>query len=236
MLTGAGAVAITGLVKEHGGLRPLRLTGLAVETGEIVSVLGFDAAQAEVVVGLVTGAMLPDEGEVRVFGVPTTALETPEQWLDSLDRIGLVSTRIVLLDELSVAQNIAVPLTLDLDPLAGPVRDEVRRLAADAAIDGADLDRSARDVSQGVRVRTHLARALALKPRLLLLEHASATLAPHEATAFAAAVARVSRGRGLSILALTGDERFARRLGGRRLSWLPATGEVRTVRGWPRGF
>jgi putative ABC transport system ATP-binding protein len=227
---------VSKLVSRHGGLRPLRLAGLTVAAGEIVSVRGFDAVQAETVVGLVTGAILPDDGEVVIFGEPTTAVSTPDQWLASLDRIGLVSARAPLLAELSVGQNIAVPLTLDLDPLPAPTRDDVRRLASDAGVDDRDLDRRAGDVGTAVRIRTHLARALALKPLVLLLEHASASLDRADAAAFGQIVSRIARSAGLSVLALTSDDRFAAALGGRRMSWQAASGDVLRVRGWARWF
>jgi ABC-type uncharacterized transport system ATPase subunit len=236
VLSVAAVIAIRDVVKNYRGLRPLRVRSLVVGEGEIVSVLGFDAVQAEVMVGLATGAVLPDEGEVAIFAEPTATIDTPDRWLDSLDRIGLVSGRTVLIDELSVAQNIAVPLTLDVDPLAEPFRQEIGRLAGSAGIDTASLDRRVADVPADVRARVHLARALALKPRLLLLEHATATLTAGEGPAFGTVVSRIATARRLSVLALTADEPFAKALGGRRMSWTGATGEVRRVRGWARRF
>jgi ABC-type transporter Mla maintaining outer membrane lipid asymmetry ATPase subunit MlaF len=234
--TGADALAISNLVKNYGGLRPLRVRRLVVGPGQIVSVRGFDPIQAEVMIGLATGAILPDEGEVVIFGEPTSILETSERWLASLDRIGLVSVRTVLVDALSVAQNIAVPLTLELDPLPEPVRGEVRRLAAEAGIDETSFDSKAGAVPPPVRARVHLARALAMKPRLLLLEHASAALAEGDAPVFGTSVSRVATRRGLSVLALTADPRFAKALGGRKMSWTAASGEVRGAGGWARWF
>ena len=233
---GRAILAVRDVVKDYRGLRPLRVRRLVVREGEIVSVLGFDAVEAEVMVGLATGGVLPDQGDVAIFGEPTAAIDTPERWLESLDRIGLVSGRTVLIDELSVAQNIAVPLTLDLDPIAEPVRREVSRLAADAGIDAASRDHRVGDVPPDVRARVHVARALALQPRLLLLEHATAALPPGGGTAFGTLVSRLAKTRGLSVLALTADERFAAALGGRRMSWTAATGDVRSVRGWARWF
>ena len=73
-------------------------------------------------------------------------------------------------------QNLALPFTLDIDPVSRETRDLVTRLAGECDIEPAWLDQPAVTLPAPVRVRTHLARALALGPELLLMEHPSATL------------------------------------------------------------
>ena len=82
-------------------------------------------------VHLVTGAALPDEGHVRVAGRDTREIATDTEWLKSLDRFGIVTHRAVLLDGLSVAANLALPLTVSIDPMPDDVRMRVERLAND---------------------------------------------------------------------------------------------------------
>ena len=89
------------------GIRELR-----VLPGALVALMGLDGAGAEMFVNLVTGAMLPDDGQVRVFGFDTAAITDGDEWLRTLDRFGILSDRAVLLDELTVAQNLAMTLTL----------------------------------------------------------------------------------------------------------------------------
>ncbi len=108
---------IHGLVKDYQGLRPLRVRELAVERGRVVSLAGFDVQAAEMFVHLVTGAALPDQGDVTLFGTNTRHVPSAEAWLRSLDGLGLLSHRAVLLDMLTVLQNVAMPLTLDVDPI-----------------------------------------------------------------------------------------------------------------------
>ena len=62
------ALRITNVRKQYHGLRPLRLRDLSVETGDRVAISGLDQGAAEVLVNLVTGASVPDEGEVLVAG------------------------------------------------------------------------------------------------------------------------------------------------------------------------
>jgi ABC-type sulfate/molybdate transport systems ATPase subunit len=77
-----------------------------------------------------------------------------------------------------------------------------------------------------VRARMHLARAVALEPRLLLLEHPTATLPDRDRAPFGALVARVCAARGLSALAVTRDPEFAAQAAHRVLILQPATGEL----------
>ena len=120
-------VEIAGLAKGYHGLRPLRVQSLAVEPGEAVAILGLDAPAAEMLINLLTGAMLPDAGEVRVFGRSTASIADSAEWLGVVDRFGLVSARAVLLEPLSVVQNLAMPFSLDIEPpSAGAARARLR--------------------------------------------------------------------------------------------------------------
>jgi hypothetical protein len=66
---------------------------------------------------MATGASLPDRGDVRLFGRSTSAIADSADWLSVVDRFGIVSSRAVLLDALTVVQNLAMPFTLEVDPL-----------------------------------------------------------------------------------------------------------------------
>ena len=73
---------------------------------------------------LVTGASLPDAGSVDVFGHPTSAIADSTEWLAIVDRFGIVSDRAVMLEGLTVLQNLAVPFTLDIEPPSDESRAE----------------------------------------------------------------------------------------------------------------
>lgn len=222
------------LRKDYRGLRPLRIAALRVGEQEIVALMGIDALAAEVLVNLLTGATLPDEGEVRVFGESTRDIADGDAWLARLDRFGIVSDRAVLLEELSVAQNLAVPLTLDLNPLAGEVAAAVRRLADEVTLDPATLDTPVRRATPESRLRVRLARAIALDPRVIVAEHATATLPRASVASFACDFERVARGRHLTVVAITEDRAFAEAVADRVLTLQPATGNLTNEPAWRR--
>ena len=119
-------VEMTGVVKNYSTLRPLRVASLSIARAERVAIGGIDAVGAEVFLNLVTGASLPDSGEIRVFGRNTAAVANGEEWLASLDRFGIVSERAVILEGATVAQNLALPFTLEIDPLTADTMARVR--------------------------------------------------------------------------------------------------------------
>jgi predicted ABC-type transport system involved in lysophospholipase L1 biosynthesis ATPase subunit len=218
---------IRGLVKNYQGLRPLRIRDLVVAEGAIVALDGLDAIAAETFVHLVTGATLPDEGDVIMFGKNTRAITDGDAWLKSLDAIGMVTARGVLIEAFSVLQNIAMSFTLDVDPVDPRVVPEAGALAREVGIDAMLFDVPAGKAGPEMQMRVHLARALALGPKLLIAEHASAPLPRETVAAFGADLARVARSRGLALVAVTADDAFARAIGGQRLELAAATGELR---------
>jgi ABC-type transporter Mla maintaining outer membrane lipid asymmetry ATPase subunit MlaF len=229
-------VELRGVAKDYRGLRPLRIQQFELRQGQSVALLGFDQITAEVFVNLVTGATRPDNGDVRVFGQSTADISDGDAWLASLDRFGILSERAVLLDQLTVAQNLAVPFSLELDPIPDAVLRDVVRLAAEVGLEERDLKQPVAAVSAAARLRVRLARAVALNPRVLLAEHPNASLAADDVPAFAADFARVVAARGLAAVTLTADRTFAAAVAEHVLTLQPATGEWKAAAGWRRWF
>jgi ABC-type transporter Mla maintaining outer membrane lipid asymmetry ATPase subunit MlaF len=220
-----------GVRKQYGGLRPLRIDDLVVDAGDRVSISNLDAAAAEAFVNLATGAALPEDGAVEVFGRPTSAISDSAEWLKLLDRFGLVTDRIVLLDAFTVAQNLAVPFTLELDPLSDTVRPRVEQLARESDLQGV-LSHPVAEISPELRARIRLARALALDPDLLILEHPTASLPPLSVAAYANLIVQLADARRCAVIAITADQPFARSLGGRRMVLHLSTGVLHRFSRW----
>jgi len=221
--------------KEYGALRPLRLRELRVASGTCVALLGLDGPAAEVFVNLVTGATLPDEGEVRVFGLDTAAMTDGDEWLRALDRFGILSDRAVLLDELTVAQNLAMTLTLAIDPISPDVRSRIEVLAKEVGFGPDVLDHKVATLSPAGKLRVRLGRSVALRPDLLLMEPPTATLNRQEIGGVAADLRRLSAQRGLTAVVVTADSLFASAMTSEVLQLQPATGElVPQAGGWGR--
>jgi ABC-type transporter Mla maintaining outer membrane lipid asymmetry ATPase subunit MlaF len=226
----APVLHLSGVRKQYNALRPLRLNQLTIEAGERVALSGLDAGAAEVLVNLVTGASVPDDGEVRVTGRSTAAIADGDEWLRWLDRFGIVSPRAVLLDAVTLLQNLAMPLTLQIDPLAAEVAAAASAAAREAGIEDQWLDRPVAALPAAVKMRAHLVRAVMLDPALLVLEHPTATLEPGHGRSFGEAVARVAGRRGTAALIISEDADFSEAAATRRLALHAASGELKPRR------
>ena len=225
---------IRDLTKQYSGLRPLRIRELSLGAGERVTIGGLDAGAGELLVNLVTGASVPDQGEVRVFGARTADIANGDAWLDLLERFGIVSPRGVLLEGSTLLQNLAMPFSLAIDPVPADVAARVEALAKEC---GLDPDRwlpvRAGDLPADVRVLAHLARALAPGPDVIVVEHPTAEVAAEARAPLASTVARACEARRVTTLILTNDEAFAKAVAPRNLRLDGATGQLKPLKkGW----
>lgn len=221
------------VAKSYGGLRPLRVSRLRVEAGQRTAIVGLDRVSAEVFVNLATGATLPDTGTVTIFDRATAAITDSSEWLATVDRVGIVSERAVLLEQLTVVQNLAIPFTLDIEPPPPAERVRAEALAQEVGISEAHWATPLVNLDRLAAMRVRLGRAVALDPAVVLLEHASASLSREASAELAASVRAVADGRRIAIVALTADESFARAMGATVLAHEPATGRLKeSGRGW----
>ena len=235
-MTAPPVLHIVNVRKQYQGLRPLRLNHLSIAAGERVAMSGLDAGAAEVLVNLVTGASVPDEGQVLVLGQSTASISDGEEWLASLDRFGIVSPRAVLIDSVTLLQNLAMSLTLDIEPVKPDIAARVIELAREAGIDDESLERPIAALDTAIQARAHLVRAVALEPALLILEHPTARLAAGQGKAFGDAVARIAGARALATLIISEDAEFSAAAATRRLALHAATGDLRSPRRRIFGF
>lgn len=223
---------VDGLVKDYRGLRPLRIQKLALGPAESTAIVGLDQPSAEVLVNLLTGASLPDAGDIVAFGRSTRDISDSADWLSVVDRFGIVTPRAALLEPLSVLQNLAMPFTLEIDPLDDEARARASALAREGGFAPEQWDAPVGSLDPEARTRLRVARACALDPQVLLLEHVSAELPAAAAPALGVHVRGIASHRGAAVLALTADEAFARAVAARVLRWEPATGRLTERRGW----
>lgn len=226
-------IEVSGIRKQYGALRPLRVNAWQLPPGGRVTLRGFDAQAAEMFSLLLTGAALPDEGIVTVAGRDTRDIATDTEWLESLDLFGMVTGRAVLLDTMTIEANLALPFTLSIDPVPEEIRRAVADLADETGLGRERLSASVQSLSPADRVRLHLARALAVSPQLLVLEHVTAPLAPPDAAQLGRSLVTIADDRKLAWIAISEDEAFVEALGGTVLRLDAGTGDLKPARsGW----
>jgi ABC-type polar amino acid transport system ATPase subunit len=222
----APVLELTGISKSYGGLRPLRIQQLTVSAGQRVAILGFDQPMAEVFVNLVTGAALPDRGTVTVLGRPTSAIVDSAEWLAFVDQFGIVSDRAVMLEAMTVLQNLAMPFTLDIEPPSDQTRTQAESLAQEVGLPSAEWNTPIAKLDGAARACVRIGRALALDPVVLLLEHPTAAVDRGHVASLGSRIRAVADRRGATVVAVTADQAFAESLSGRTLDLDPATGRL----------
>jgi ABC-type polar amino acid transport system ATPase subunit len=227
----ASVLDLDDVSKDYRGLRPLRVQRLTISAGERVALVGLDQPMAEVFVSLVTGATLPDRGRVTVFGQSTGAIVDGAEWLTVVDRFGIVSERAVLLGGLNVLQNLAVPFTLDIEPLSDQAAHRAADLAREVGLPDSEWGKPVGTLDALSRARVRLARALALDPAVMLLEHATASIDRDQARSLGERIRDVAACRGAAIVAVTADPAFANAVADRVLTLDGATGRLAPRRG-----
>ena len=235
-MPGDAVVRLTGVRKEYHSLRPLRINHLEVGEGETLALLGLDRAAAEVLVNMITGATLPDEGAVSIFGGSTRDITDTDAWFRVLDRLGILSERVVLLNELTVRQNLALPLSLAVDSLNPQLERQIDELTAEAGISKEEAAGSMATAGATTKLRVRLAKALALNPSVLLAEHPNALIGKDDCLQFGRDLAMIAAQRRMAMVVLTADGAFGASACRRTLTLRAATGELVSNPAWRRWF
>jgi putative ABC transport system ATP-binding protein len=177
-----------------GAVHVLRGVDLAVGPGELVTLSGPSGSGKSALITLLCGFDQPDRGTVEVCG---RSLTTPPSW----GLCAVLPQALGLSGELTLAENIALPLRLDPARRGEPVADAVRELMTELDIDGLG-DRYPAEVSFGQQQRAALARAVIARPKVLLADEPTAHLDARSAPA-AVAVLRRAADTGSAVLIAT---------------------------------
>jgi branched-chain amino acid transport system permease protein len=189
-------LAVADLTKSFGGLRAVDGVCFTVNPGEIVGLIGPNGSGKTTVLNMLSGELKPDAGRIYLAGEPIVGA-APHR----IARLGVARTfqLVRVLPSLTCAENVAAALLFRAKP---PPQADVAA-AVRSCLDEVGLapcaDKLAGDLTYIDQKRLELARALALEPRLLLLDEWLAGLNPTELQESIGLVAAL-RKRGLAIV------------------------------------
>ena len=189
-------LTLTKVCKNFGGVRAVNNVSLTVESGEIVGVMGPNGSGKTTLFNLVSGALVPDTGEIGFQDERTNGLP-PHQ----LCHRGLARTFQLVRPFLGLTaeENVLVGLGYGRDRLSGiAARDKAAELLTSVGLAG-QSNRLANTFTVMDRKRLELARALATAPKLLLLDEFMAGLTPTETSAAINLIRQLQR-NGLTVI------------------------------------
>ncbi len=208
-------LGIEGVSISFGGIQAVAELNLEVHEGEIFSLIGPNGAGKTTVFNMISGFYKPDKGAIRFGGRELVSLKPHE--IAALG-VGRTFQNLELFSKMSVLENLLIAEHLFTrtnfwGEIAGTphVKREEKRIEAEALaiLRFLDLeDTASSPISEfpyPVQKRIELARALALRPRLLLLDEPAGGLNRVETTELAGIIKRIRDERGLTILLVEHD-------------------------------
>ena len=181
----SAALTLTGLSKSFGALRATDDVSLSVQANHCHAIIGPNGAGKSTLIGQITGEIAPDAGRIAFFDADVTGWSVPRRALVGLGRSFQITQ---LCADFSALDNVA----LAVQARQGHSWRFIRAAASDASLRGPALEALARvglearaltpviALSHGERRQLELAAALAMAPRMLVLDEPMAGMGPQE--------------------------------------------------------
>ncbi len=187
----------------------LRGLNFRVPAGELLAVTGPSGVGKSTLLHLIGLLDRPEAGELSLDDAAVGSLDNEERAHLRNRQIGFVFQHHYLLDELDARDNVALPLRISGQP-ARPARARATELLAAVGLD-ARATHFPDQLSGGEQQRVAVARALAMKPRLLLADEPTGNLDSATADQVFALVRKLHLLEGLTSIIVTHNEEMARR-------------------------
>lgn len=194
------AIVLDQVSKTYGDQTVLAPTSLTIAKGRFVALVGGSGAGKTTLLKLMNGLSTPTTGRVLVEGADIASRPGP----DLRRGVGYVFQEIGLFPHMTVAQNIGVTPDL-LGWPAGEIAARVHELLDLVALPREVAGRAPSQLSGGQRQRVGVARALAAKPSILLMDEPFGALDPVTRVALADDVRRLHETLGLTTVMVTHD-------------------------------
>ena len=190
-------LSLRGVSKSYGPLQVLRKVDLDICAGEVVALLGENGAGKSTLSGIIAGSREPSEGEMTWLGQPY-APASPREAIDK--GLVLIHQELKLLPELSIAENVFVgrwPMKggrVDRAAMVERAQEQLARLNLRLP-----ATRKVQGLSTAQQQLVEIAKALALKAKLLILDEPTAALGGAETQALFEQVGKL-RAEGVGII------------------------------------
>lgn len=181
----------------------LKNVDLKVARGEFVVLLGPSGQGKTTVLKTLAGLIHPQEGEVLIKNKNWKTMNNAER-TEILQRTGMLFQRNALFDSLTCGENIAFPLRETTSLSAKEIREKVEFFLESVGIPHA-RDLFPDEISGGMQKRLGIARALALRPEIILYDDPTAGLDPITSRKIIELILTLRKEHGSTVVAVTND-------------------------------
>lgn len=212
---GQSIIQFEHISKAFAGQPVLRDLSLSIEAGEFVTVIGRSGCGKTTLLRLINRLITPDQGCVMVQGQDVAQTDP----IALRRRIGYAIQNVGLFPHMTVEKNIAyVPSISGMDQWKGKNRRKLaEELLVQVGLDPILAGRYPRTLSGGQRQRVGIARALAARPEILLMDEPFGAVDEITRGQLQQEIRRIHEDRGITILFVTHDIEEALKLGSRVL-------------------
>jgi len=198
-------VRLAGVGFARGSRRVFDGLSLEVPAGKITVVMGPSGTGKTTLLKLITGALIPETGEVALFGVPLRGVDR-RSLFGLRRRLGVLFQSSALLTDLSAFDNVALPIREHTALPEALIRDLVLMKLEAVGLRGAAALMPA-ELSGGMARRVALARAIALDPELVLYDEPFTGQDPVSMGVLLRLITALNRELGLTSVVVTHDVR-----------------------------
>lgn len=229
------AIRFENVVRNFHGMPLLRIDDLRIAEGECLAFYGLPPEYSEPLVSLITGATVPDDGVLELLGTDSREINEESEWFSFVENFGIYSSQQLLHESASIGENIAALYRLHNDSMEEPqLSASVLSLANLVHLTITDLSKMVGESTASLRMRIRLARALAYRPRVVVLVDPTADLGPELFREFVELIRRTRRKLHYTLILVTSDIWLMEQLADRVLFLNPSSGLFieNQLRGW----
>ena len=208
-------IEVSDLVRQFGKRRVLNGLSFTVNKGDTMVIMGGSGCGKSTLLRHLIGALRPTSGSIKLFGQETTTMDD-EQLSGVRRRFGVLFQSGALLQSLTLAENIALPITEHGSLDSNIVDLMVKMKLEQVGLSGFEALKPA-EISGGMKKRVGLARALALDPELLFSDEPTSGLDPIMTAVVDELTMELTRKLDMTAVVVTHDMTSAFRIGTRMI-------------------
>lgn len=204
------SIAVKDVHKSFDGVPVLAGVSATFADNAITTVLGPSGTGKSVLLKHIVGLLEPDAGEVQVFGKDIWSISENDRY-ELRKRFGVLFQDGALFGSMNLYDNVAFPLRKNTDKSESEIRDLVMAHLVEVGLEKA-VNKAPNEISGGMRKRAGLARALVMRPDVVMFDEPDSGLDPVRTKLLSQLIKKVHEEYGGTYIVITHDIATAREL------------------------